>query len=87
MENKMGIMSTAFDHNSINKETGIASDGLTRNQIDHILMESKHSKAVKDLRSHRRTETTSDDILVTGKTQQLMPNTRIHLKNRLIKYN
>ncbi|KAK9696565.1 hypothetical protein QE152_g31501 [Popillia japonica] len=47
-ECNMKIVSTIFYHKNIRKETWIVSIRVTRNQIDHVLIERKQAKNVMD---------------------------------------
>lgn len=73
MEYKMQIVSTSFDHKEIHKTTWISPDGRTHNQIDHILLESKHLKSVKDVRSFRGADAKTDHFLMIMRFEQEMP--------------
>ncbi|KAK9752713.1 hypothetical protein QE152_g3940 [Popillia japonica] len=68
LENSMKIVSTAFDHKDIHKETWIAPNGLTKNQIDHVLIEMKHAKNITNVRSYRGADADSDHSLVRDET-------------------
>ncbi|KAK9693646.1 hypothetical protein QE152_g34056 [Popillia japonica] len=71
LENSMKIVSTAFDHKDIHKETWIAPNGLTKNQIDHVLIEMKHAKNITNVRSYRGADADSDHILVITEMMQI----------------
>lgn len=49
-EKYMQIMSTYFDYKIIHKEIWTPADGKARIQINHILVEGKHTKSIKDVR-------------------------------------
>ncbi|XP_018575218.1 craniofacial development protein 2-like [Anoplophora glabripennis] len=73
LESNMKIVSTAFDHKNIHKETWIAPNGETRNQIYHVLIERKHAKDVTDVRSYRGADSYTDHILVIIEMRQERP--------------
>jgi hypothetical protein len=50
-ENNMKIKSTTFHHKDIHKETWISLDGKTGNRIDHLLMENRLHRNIKDVQS------------------------------------
>lgn len=63
LENNMKIMSTYFDHKDIHKVTWVSPDGRTKNQIDHVPIETKHIEAITEVRSYRGAGANSDHIL------------------------
>lgn len=54
------VGSVRFPHKTIHKGTWISPDGRTTNQIDHILINSRHLRALIDVRSMRGANTDSD---------------------------
>jgi hypothetical protein len=44
----MVISSVRFPHKDIYKETWISPDGLTKNQIDHVLIDARHASDIID---------------------------------------
>lgn len=61
-----------FPHKNIHKQTWISNDGVTRNQIDHIL-DARHSSKILNVKSCRRADGDSDHILVRAKTRLRIP--------------
>ena len=49
-KNELIITGTLFPHKMIQKATWTSPDGVTRNQIDHILISRKFRNSVKDTR-------------------------------------
>lgn len=72
-ENKMKIISTHFDHKDIHKATWISPSGNASNQIDHMLIEERDMRTVKDVRSYRGAASNSDHFLVIAKVKQNLP--------------
>lgn len=79
LENDFKIVSTAFEHKNIHKETWVSPNGKIRNQIDHILIEKKHIKLINDVRSYRGADADSDHFLVIADMKQVVPDIQ---KNR-----
>jgi hypothetical protein len=46
---KLVINSMMFLHKSVHKETWISPDGRTRNQIDHIMTDARHTRNFIDV--------------------------------------
>ncbi|KYM99339.1 Craniofacial development protein 2 [Cyphomyrmex costatus] len=67
MANRLFIGSTRFPHKDIHKYTWQAPDGVTRNQIDHVLIDKKHLKSLLDVRTMRSADMYSDHKLVVAK--------------------
>lgn len=86
LENNMKIVSTMFDHKDIHKETWIAPNRKTKNQIDHVLIESRHSGNVMDVRSYRGADADSDHILVIAKMKQERPYKKRNKRGERRKY-
>jgi endonuclease/exonuclease/phosphatase family metal-dependent hydrolase len=60
----MIIGGTIFTHKNIQKMTWRSLDRDTMNQIDHILIQKKHSSNLKDVRCKRGVNVDSDHYLV-----------------------
>ncbi|CAK1599854.1 unnamed protein product [Parnassius mnemosyne] len=63
----MVIGSTRFPHKNIHKITWVSADNVTRNQIDHILIDGRHCSNLLDVRSRRGANIDSDHHLVVCK--------------------
>lgn len=60
----MKVVSTMFPRKRIHKETWISPTGTTKNQIDHVLIDTRHKRNIKNVRSIRGAECGSDHNLV-----------------------
>jgi hypothetical protein len=63
----MIIGNTKFPHKKIHKTTWRSPDGITMNQIDHVLIEKRQSGNLLDVRSYRGANIDSDHFLVIAK--------------------
>lgn len=62
--NNLAIVSTMFPHKNIHKYTWTAPNGRVRNQIDHVAVNGKFKRSVRDTRSYRGADRGSDHNLV-----------------------
>ncbi|XP_050516907.1 uncharacterized protein LOC126891692 [Diabrotica virgifera virgifera] len=53
ISNNMIIKSTQFERKDIYKVTWVSNDGRTHNQIDHVLIDARHSSSIINTRSTR----------------------------------
>jgi hypothetical protein len=81
------IGGTIFTHKNIYKVTWRSPDGSTTNQIDHILIQRKHSSDLKDVRCKRGVNVDSDHHLVMAKIQATISMNKTHKGQRVWKYN
>ena len=65
----MAIVSTMYPHKDIHKVTWNSPDGVTQNQIDHIIVNSKFRRSVMDVRAYRAADVESDHNLVVAKVK------------------
>ena len=65
----MVVSSTRFRHKDIHKATWVSPDQRTRNQIDHLVIDGRHSSSVMDVRVIRGANIDSDHYLVAAKVR------------------
>ncbi|KAL0271865.1 UNVERIFIED_CONTAM: hypothetical protein PYX00_008828 [Menopon gallinae] len=73
----MTIASTYFPRKNIHKHTWTSPDGLTKNQIDHVLIDTKSRTNIHNVRSYRGSPFPTDHYMVGV----IMKNKMIHKKN------
>jgi hypothetical protein len=61
------VKSTIFLHCDIHKHTWTSPDGVTHNQIDHVLIDKRRNSNILDVQSFRRTDCDTDHYLVVAK--------------------
>jgi hypothetical protein len=83
----MIIGGTVFPQKSIHQVTWRSPDGVTMNQIDHILIQKKHSSNLRGVRCKRGANVDSDHRLVVAKIQARISTSKIHRGQRVHKYN
>lgn len=66
----MVISSTYFQHKRIHKTTWKSPDGVTENQIDHVLIDHRHKSDILDTRTYRGADVDSDHYLVRATYKQ-----------------
>ena len=64
------VKSTTFPHRDIHKQTWTSPDGMTHNQIDHILIDNRRQSSIIDIRSFRGADWDSDHYLVITKLKE-----------------
>ena len=62
--NNLATVSTMFPHKNIHKYTWTAPNERVRNQIDHVAVNRKFKRSVRDKRSYRGADSESDHNLV-----------------------
>lgn len=64
------IKSTMFPHKKIHKGTWNSPDGVTVNQIDHLLINRKWQSNIIDVRTFREADVDSDHMLVLSRLRE-----------------
>lgn len=64
------VSSTYFPRKNIHKATWKSPDGRTANQIDHILIDTRHGSDIQNVRTCRGADIDSDHFLVSVKLKQ-----------------
>jgi endonuclease/exonuclease/phosphatase family metal-dependent hydrolase len=67
---KMAISSTLFQNKRIHDETWRSPDGLTSNQIDHVMIDSRHATDILDVKSCQGADCDSDHYMEKIKYRQ-----------------
>ena len=60
----LNVISTAFLHKDIHKETRYSTDGRAANQIDHVLISNRFRSTITDIRDLREPDIGSDHNLL-----------------------
>jgi endonuclease/exonuclease/phosphatase family metal-dependent hydrolase len=64
------VKSTTFPHHDIHKHTWTFPDGVTHNQIDHVLTDKRRHSNILDVRSSRGADCDTDHYLVVAKLRE-----------------
>ena len=80
-------MSTYFHHLNIHKRNWKSPDGVTFNQIDHVLCDRRHSTNFLDVRSMRGADLSTDHHLVKAKLRCRITSTVPTFTNPQRRYN
>lgn len=65
----MVVSSTRFRHLNIHQASWLSPDRLTRNQIDHVVIDARHASSILDVRTFRGPNIDSDHYLVAAKVR------------------
>jgi hypothetical protein len=64
------VKSTIFPHHNIHKHTWTSPDGVTHNQIDHVLIDKRRHSNILDVHSFRGADCDTDYYLVVAKLKE-----------------
>jgi hypothetical protein len=64
------VKSTTFPHRDVHKHTWNSRDGVTHNQIDHVLIDKRRHSNILDVRSFRGADCDTDHYLVVAKLRE-----------------
>jgi hypothetical protein len=64
------VKSTTFPHHDIHKHTWISPDGITHNQIVHVLIDKRQHSNILDVCSFRGADCDTDHYLVVAKLRE-----------------
>jgi hypothetical protein len=64
------VKSTTFPHRDIHKHTWTSPDGVTHDEIDHVLTDKRRHSNILDVRSFRGTDCDTDHCLVVAKLRE-----------------
>ncbi|XP_072376832.1 uncharacterized protein [Diabrotica undecimpunctata] len=67
-----------FEHKKIYKQTWVSNDGVTRNQIDHVLVDARRGSNCLDVRSLREADGDTDHFLVKAKIRTRIASKKTH---------
>ena len=82
----LAVEGTWFKHKDIHKRTWTSPDKQTFNQIDHILVDRRHSASINDVRSLRGAEIGSDHYLVRAKVRVKINNLKLTKRSEMVKW-
>jgi endonuclease/exonuclease/phosphatase family metal-dependent hydrolase len=75
------VKSTTFPHRDIYKHTWTSPDGVTRSQIDLVLIDKRRHSNVLDVRSFRGADCDTDHYLVVAKLRERISVSKRARKN------
>jgi hypothetical protein len=64
------VKSTTFPHRDIHKHTWTSPEGVTHNQIDHVLIDNRRHSNILDVHSFRGSDCDTDHYLLVAKLKE-----------------
>lgn len=75
-EKRLVIGNTIFEHKNIHKPTWTPPDGVTKNQRDHIIINSRWRSSLQDVVAKKEADVGSDHSLVMAKIRLKLRKTK-----------
>jgi hypothetical protein len=87
IEKMMIIKNTWYARKDIKKETWVSPDSITRNQVDHVIVDRPYASDIMEVSSCRGADGDTDHYLVRIKYRQKIDMARTRKERRRTKHN